>query len=227
LHTKQRRNATAQGGNYRVKLLKLLIVPAVLVFSLVMAGPVFAHNVINATVTTSCENGQICVTLTGSTTTDTQKRIVKLELFGDDTKVGETTLTVPAFDQAHPQFTAKGCFPAVTNGNFNKFSVKVVNVVDENGNDADLTVADNQQKVIFSFDADHRAAVVLFKDLQPCNVPTPTPQTPTPTASAAVTTTLAGTGGFDFRYPLVGLTVLVAGLALLLVSASRGRSSTK
>src|SRR5262249_33298455 len=70
-------------------------------------------------------------------------------------------------------------------------------------------------------------------DTQGCVTPTspspttPTPQTPTPTASAAVTTPLAGTGGFDFRYPLIGLTALVAGLALLLVSASRGRSSTK
>jgi hypothetical protein len=46
-----------------------------------------------------------------------------------------------------------------------------------------------------------------------------------PTATATPAATLAGTGGFDFRFPLIGVTALVAGLALLLVSVSRGRST--
>jgi hypothetical protein len=76
-----------------------------------------------------------------------------------------------------------------------------------------------------------------------CPTPTPTPATPTPatptptqsggsgggtptpTASANTTVALAQTGGFDFRYPLIGLVLLVAGGALFVVSASRGRSS--
>lgn len=72
----------------------------------------------------------------------------------------------------------------------------------------------------------------------PTPTPTPTPTmspspsnggngggSPTPTASANTTVALAQTGGFDFRYPLIGLILLVAGGALFVVSASRGRSA--
>ena len=216
-----------------MKFLKVLIIPAVVLLSVVVATPAFAHDVVRAKVTQTCENGQICVKLEGDTVSGTAKRIVKLQLFSDGTNVGETMLTVPAFDQTNPHFTAKACFPAVTNGNTTKFTVVVANVVDKDNKDSDLTVKDEHGRIIFQFDDEHRDSVVLFEDVQPCIAPTPTPTaTPTPTPTATPTATpaaaaLASTGGFDFRFPLVGLTVLVGGLALLLVSLSRGRSPSK
>jgi len=48
---------------------------------------------------------------------------------------------------------------------------------------------------------------------------------PTASASTVAAVTLAQTGGFDFRFPLIGLVLLVAGGALYLISASRGRSA--
>jgi len=55
---------------------------------------------------------------------------------------------------------------------------------------------------------------------------TPPPPSPSPSPSAATTTSaLAGTGGFDFRFPLIGLVLVVAGGALYLVSTGRGRSA--
>jgi hypothetical protein len=226
-----------------VKLLKILIVPAVLLFSVVMAAPASAHGVTGAKVTPSCENGQICVTLEGTTVDGTAKRIVDLQLFGDDTKVGEAQLTVPAFDANNPHFTVKACFPAVTSGNFTKFTVKVVDVVDSNGNDADLTVQDEHGHQLFSFadegetpaqeqqeDQQNDDAVVLLKDLAACSAPSPSPSPPTSPStspSATTTTTLANTGGFDFRFPLIGLILLVAGGTLYVIGASRGRSTTK
>ena len=68
----------------------------------------------------------------------------------------------------------------------------------------------------------------------PTATPTPTPTaTPTgggngagsPTPTANTTAALAETGGFDFRYPLIGLVLLVAGGTLFVVSASRRRSA--
>ncbi len=75
-----------------------------------------------------------------------------------------------------------------------------------------------------------------FPDKCPSPSPSPSssaPASPAPSSSApaspslaAANTALAATGGLDFRFPLVGLTVLVAGLALFLVSSSRGWRST-
>ena len=54
--------------------------------------------------------------------------------------------------------------------------------------------------------------------------PTPTASTATPTATPSALA-LAPTGGPDLRLPLIGLTVIVAGLALFLISAGRRRPS--
>jgi len=83
----------------------------------------------------------------------------------------------------------------------------------------------------------------------PSGTPTPTPTasaTPTPTGSPTATPTasqpagstptptpsgggagLAMTGGFDFRFPLAGLVLLVAGLSVLGVSLARSRAAAQ
>src|SRR5262249_32055168 len=137
--------------------------------------------------------------------------------------------SLPAFDSksgANDHFKDTKCFK-VLSSNATSFTVKIVKVTsDEAGiNLSDLTLHLSTGDV--AFDEDHQP-ITPVGDTDRCIPPSPpAPQTPTPSASAAVTPTLAGIGGFDFRFPLIGLTALVAGLALLLISASRGRSSTK
>jgi hypothetical protein len=69
----------------------------------------------------------------------------------------------------------------------------------------------------------------------PSSVPSPSPSssggsgggTPESSPTPAAAVALAQTGGFDFRYPLVGLVILVAGAVLYFVSVSRRRSASR
>lgn len=213
-----------------MKVLKLLIVPAVVLISVSMAVPVFAHESTLTVSAAPCQGGQTCIRVTATVPeTGNDERILTFSLFGvkgnNETDLHNTvTVDLPSSNGSKQTVDVTPCFNAVTE-QFDTFRVKLTKVTDKAGTDADLTITFNGHDI--KFDKDH--PLLVLDNIAPCVTQTtpPTPQTPTPTASAAVTTTLAGTGGFDFRYPLVGLTVLVAGLALLLVSASRGRSSTK
>ena len=205
-----------------MKLLKLLIVPAVLLFSVVMAVPASAHEATSLAVTqAACTNGQICINVDVTIpATGNDARQIKFELFGvkgqtvTDLKEG-LIIDLPASTGTAQDLHIKNkCFEAVT-GTFDHFLIKYEGTVS-----GDLTLKDSEGNVIQPGDT------VLDK-ITPCVTQTsPAPTSPSPSA-AATSTTLAGTGGFDFRFPLIGLTVLLAGLALLLVSASRGRSTTK
>ena len=225
-----------KGGNYRVKLLKLLIVPAVLLFSVVMAAPAFAHNASITGLTASCDQtGKICVDFNVTTTGfDDNGRDILLNLRGrkpntsDFVDTGVIPVRVHLTKNLHDK-NFHLCFPGAPPTGFDQFKVKITvppDVLDSQGN----PIKDNEGKPIkndLELDEDSTLTSEAFSASTCVAQTPPTPQTPTPTSSAAAATTLAGTGGFDFRYPLVGLTALVAGLALLLVSASRGRSSTK
>ena len=215
-----------------MKILKLLTVPVVLLLSLAVATPALAHGLAGATVNIKCDQqaGRICVTLEGDIEPGNAARFVFFQVFehGSTTPLDVIEFSLPAFDSgpgANNHFKDTQCFK-VLSSNATSFTVKIVKVTSDaaGSNPSDLTLHLSTGDV--AFDQDHQP-ITPVGDTDRCVAPTPTPQTPTPTASAAVTTTLAGTGGFDFRYPLIGLTALVAGLALLLVSASRGRSSTK
>lgn len=116
------------------------------------------------------------------------------------------------------------CFPDVATSNFDAFEL-------------DLKVVGSE------FDINGKTEVKLGPFVNNCPSPTPTPTapptatpsatpsggsgggSPSPSASANTTVALAQTGGFDFRYPLIGLILLVAGGALFVLSTSRGRSS--
>jgi len=226
-----------KGGNYRMKLLKLLIVPGVFVFSVVLAAPVFAHHLTNAVIVQAqCQGGQICVTLSGNVEPGTDERHVFIDIFaqGSSQPLGEIKFVVPenSTNQSVPMSPETECFHAITASSGTSFILKVMKVTakdDTTAADLTITVQASHQEIEFKgAPPPQQPAVIENVSLTQCvtQIP-PSPQTPTPSASAAVTTTLAGTGGFDFRFPLIGLTALVAGLALLLVSASRGRSSTK
>ena len=222
-----------------MKLFRLLTVPAVLLFTIMMAVPASAHHITEVVLSQTCDKdtGKVCVQLTGSVQPATDERIVTLRLLGQkgsDTpvKVGDVTIKVP---QNHGQTATSFdsgviCF-AASFGTFDTFSIQWVQVTDAAGKPADLSI---KLKTGETFTQGNLPAT-LVTGIKPCTTPAPTP-TPTPTASASPSASasptakavaaLAQTGGFDFRFPLVGLAVLVVGLTLLLVSAGRGRRSS-
>src|SRR2546429_2309394 len=135
-------------GYLHVKLFKLLTVPAVLLFTALMAVPASAHHVTEVVLTQTCnsENGKICVQLTGNIQPQTDVRIVTLQLVGhsgtDTKKVGEATITVPENHGNKPIPFDSGvvCFAAV-GGTFDSFDLVWVKVTNKEGGNADLTTA--------------------------------------------------------------------------------------
>jgi hypothetical protein len=236
-----------------VKLLKLLIVPVVLLASAMMAVPVSAHQLSNATISVACGSGEstgrICVHLTGDIASDNQARFVFVDVFasGTNTSLGEVEFDLPAFNGTAPGCSNNHCditlcFPAITGSSATSFDVKIMKVTSDSAGNMPSDLAfqfPNNVTVQFPRETPFKVATVDKCAAAPTPTPTPTaPATPTPTpsggsgggspspsASANTTVALAQTGGFDFRYPLIGLVLLVAGGALFVVSASRGRSS--
>lgn len=213
-----------------MKFLKVLIVPAVIVVSVMIAVPALAHAVTNVSVTSKCvATGQICIHLSGTIPEQgNEKRTIRFDLFGVNgstvsDRLGEVTFDLPASTGTEQTINVPDqCFTVVT-GAYDHFLVKYEGTV---SGDIQLsktvkdTAGNNQQVRIGAGDT-------VADNIPPCVAPTSTAtQTATPTATPAAAA-LASTGGFDFRFPLVGLTVIVAGLALLLVSLSRGRSPSK
>jgi hypothetical protein len=228
------------GGIYRVKLLKLLTVPAVLLFCAVMAVPASAHALQNAAVTVGCGTGDhaghVCVTLTGDIARGNEERFIFVDVHAQDAtqSLGRISFDLPAFNaDGNNHFSQMKCFPATTGSNATAFTLVVKVTSDARGHtpsDLSLQFATGESVDVT---ANNQPVTAAVDGTDKCPAPTPTPTrtptrtaTPTATPSANTTVALAQTGGFDFRFPLIGLTVLVAGLALFLVSASRGRRST-
>jgi hypothetical protein len=230
-----------KGGKYRVKLLKILIVPAVLLFSVVMAAPAFAHHLNNATITEAqCQNGRVCVTLAGDVAPNTDERHVFIGIFakGSPTqKLDEIKFVVPKNSGNNPISMPPDteCFKALPGDSSASFTLKVMRVTlkdDTTLADLTITVASSHQVIVFNGNDEDQPVAIEKVTLTQCLVqtsPSPSPS-PSPSASASAattTTTLANTGGFDFRFPLIGLILLVAGGTLYVIGASRGRSRTK
>src|SRR5262245_57156327 len=198
-----------------------------------MAAPASAHELTNVVLTTTCNSaGKICVDVTGTIKDGMDKRIVTLDLLGQNgtatpTKLDEKTISIPANHTGQDvQFdSGQICFGAVT-GTFDHFLIKWVSVTDDQGNPADLAItltdASGQQVTFTQKDL----PAILVPNIKPCTSPPPSPSAPAPSPTANTTAVLAQTGGFDYRFPLIGLAVIVAGLALFLVSSSRARRST-
>jgi hypothetical protein len=228
-----------------MKVLKLLAAPAALLFGLVFAVPASAHVLTNVTVTLACQqpSGQVCVTLSGdipATGNDARKVFFDLFATGSNTPLNKTPLEidVPASNGKAQHFTSKPtCFDAVS-GNIASLTVEVVKVTDTQGNLSDLKITigsgPNAPTITFTAQSQPETPVGTTGTCSAAQSPTPGTPTPTPTGgngggsptpSANTTVALAQTGGFDFRFPLIGLVLLVAGGALFVVSASRGRSA--
>lgn len=237
-----------------MKFLKLLAVPAVLFASAVMAVPAFAHTVNTASFTIGCgsdtPNGpasQICVTMNGSLS-NFAERFIFIDVFPKGAALTPAnSLGEKAFDITQgTKLPVKICLPVITNSSATSFTVAIMKITSDKAGKMpadvdfqDVTVngtAFTGSPIVFT--ADQQTPVALTDSATRCEVaqtptPTPTPTqtggsgagSPSPTANTA--TTLAQTGGFDFRFPLIGLVLLVAGGALFVVSASRRSAQTK
>lgn len=227
-----------------MKFVKLLTVPAVLLTSLAFAVPASAHALTNATVAVNCQTqtGKVCVTLSGSIEAGNDERKVVFDLFDQaDLKksLGEITFDLPANHGRNaidlPSTTL--CFEAVT-AKVTSFVVQVVKVTDANGQPSDLSIHITGGANPIAFTPTHQVAVPIGETGE-CAPPASPPPTTTGSGSGSgttgsgagqqtsATTPLAQTGGFDFRFPLIGLVILVAGAVLYFVSVSRGRSASQ
>jgi hypothetical protein len=233
-----------------VKFVKLLTVLAVILITILIAVPAFAHTLGGGTLSQTCDTttGKICLTLAGSVEVGNDARTVEFGLFGvtngteSATALDTMSFNVPANKTGKPlSYTSpRQCFKAITTGGFTSFVVKVTGVIDTlqptqtSDLHLELTITSGNSKPAtkdIQFNAGTQEAVTLISDIKPCLDAPPVVQqasAPSPTATATATataTTLAQTGGFDFRFPLIGVVLLVAGGALYVVSASRGRSA--
>ena len=190
-----------------MKLLKILIVPAVLLFSVVLAAPAFAHQATITNLTASCNSDhKVCFAFDVTTKDfDQNGRDVLVDLV--DTQQNNKVLETKTEHLSATTTHVTDCFNSVVSTT----TSLTIKIHLPQGSDLDL---DESQTSV---------------DTHGCVAPSPSPS-PSPSASASAattTTTLANTGGFDFRFPLIGLTLLVAGGTLYVIGASRGRSTTK
>jgi hypothetical protein len=209
-----------------MKLGKILIAPAVLLCSGMAAVPASAQSLTNATVSVACQTsqGRVCVHLIGDIGRDNKAVDVVFDLFGGispglrNTPVDEVTFQLPAFVSgpgANNHFDEQLCFKPISGPGFDGagFFVKLVKITNDQGKPADLSITTPNGQPIEVGD--------FVGSTGPCSVTTPPPSTPSPG------TALAPTGGFDSRFPLVGLLLLVAGVALSFIGAGRGRRALR
>jgi hypothetical protein len=202
----------------------------VLLISVLLAVPVSANGLSNATLTVGCGNvdhkNQVCITLAGDIEDVNQpERILTFDVFASSdlkTVVDEGKIDVkPNPAKGNEQaFTATLCFPKTATSSAASFVIELVAVTDKNGNAADFQlIAPNQtSKTFVDFDPGSKPIQVATS-----NTCVPPPPTPTPTATP-VSTALAQTGGLDGRFPIAGLVLLGAGLGVFVVARRRERS---
>jgi hypothetical protein len=209
-----------------VKFAKLLIVPAVLLFSGMVAVPASARSLTTATVSVACQmpQGQVCMHLIGDIGKDNEALNVVFDLFGGispglrSSPLDEITFKLPAFDSspgANNHFDKQLCFKQISGPGFDGagFFVRLVKITNDQGQPSDISITTPSGQPINVGN--------FFGAIGPCHATTPPPSSP-PAGSSA----LAPTGGFDFRFPLIGLILLLAGGALYLMNASRRRSAS-
>lgn len=195
-----------------MKLLKLLCIPAVIAAAALAAVPAYAHNATVSNIAVTCTGGtKLCLTFHADLE-NSDGRDVTVTVHGikgtADTTLGTFKVHLtPGQHDYSKDASGKDICVQVTAGQFDSFKVNIV-PTDEENNDLDLTVT----------------GTTTFPG-STCVAASP-PSSPSPSPSASpVAQALAATGGFDYRFPLVGLPILVGGLALLLVTVARGRRS--
>jgi hypothetical protein len=206
-----------------------------------MAIPAFAHHLTNVTVWVVCDKfeGQVIVEVTGTILDGTDNRYIWLDLYDSaDLKNPlngeEVSILVPENHSGKdvPFDSKLVAFPALAHSP-SSLTVQITKVTSDAAGKvpADLVIKGAQlPNGEVDYSADHQP-VTSVGDVGKCQTPaTPPPASAAPPVSAspaATAATLASTGGLDFRFSLVGLVVLIAGAALFVVSAARGRTAGK
>jgi hypothetical protein len=213
-----------------VKILRLLGALAVAAIVALPAAPVHATSVptIASIVTQGCADNKVCVSLTID---NPAAGTIVLELTGHTpgSSVFVDTGARLSFTVVPGTTTYTGCFENVSSftagHDFNTLRVEF----------ASSDIPNLQGTTTKSVSFAPCTSPSPTPTPTPSETPTPTPM-PTPTASQTSTPTpttspvaavLAQTGGFDFRFPLAGLVLLVVGLSVLLLSAARSRSAQR
>jgi hypothetical protein len=225
-----------------VKLVKLLTVPAVLLLSLLMVMPAMAHGLAKATIAVGCGTsgtaGQVCVHIHGDNEDSNLSRYLFFDLFatGSNTSLGEIVFHVNVGNIAagDTTFDETQCFHAVTGNPAATFVVRLVKVTSDAAGQVPSDfqfLAAGQKTPFIDFDGQHSKPVDVGT-AGPCAAPSPSPPSPPspPATNSNPTATptppaLAQTGGFDYRWPIAGLILLLAGLALFVVTSVRRGSA--
>ncbi len=206
-----------------MKLVRLLCIPAVIAATAMGAVTAYAHVATVSNVAATCQGGtKFCLTMHADLEkSEGRDIIVKVVGHKGDADTSLHTFTVhlaPGQQDISKDKDGHNLCVDVTPGQFDSFKIMISK---PEGSDLDLTVEGVD---------DH--GVITIPGTK-CEAPSPSPSaspststgsnvSPTPTPAAQA---LAATGGFDYRFPLIGLPILVAGLALLLVTLARGRRS--
>lgn len=197
-----------------MKLVKLLIVPAMLLLTVALAVPAFAHSATITDLKASCSSDKkVCFDFDVKTRDfDANGRDVLVDLVDTkQNKVLETLKEHLSQDSTHVHDCFTGAIAAAT--------ALTIRIRVPQG--SDLELGDSKTSV--------DTAGCVSSSPSPTATSTPSGSgggSPSPSSSSATTTVaLAQTGGLDFRFPLIGLVLLVAGGTLYVVSASRGRSA--
>lgn len=211
-----------------MKVMKLLGVTVMLVGMLtLLTATAYANHATIETALNCTSQTKVCFDLTVSTSQFPQQgRDITVTLLGHKKGDADAKHFVPVGSSQtvhlNDNLDAKKiqvCFNDVKTSDFDAFEL---NIKPDNAED---------------FDINGKTEVTFGPFANNCPTPTPSPSpsssasaspipSPSPSASANTVAVLANTGGFDFRFPLIGLVVLVAGAALFVVSASRGRSAS-
>jgi hypothetical protein len=201
-----------------VKLFKLLTVPAVVLLAIASAAPASAHEATISKLMAVCGTGRtVCFDFDVVTKEFSPAgRDVIAHLWG---KQGDKNVELA---------TAKVHLTAATTHVHQCFDVAVpagatqlrITLTVPAGSDLELGDSQTSADVTACATATPTPTPSASASASPSGSPSASPSA---SASPAAVAALAQTGGFDFRFPLIGLTVLVAGVALLLVSVGRGR----
>jgi hypothetical protein len=178
-----------------VKLLKLLSVPAAGLAVMLLAVPVYAHNLTNATITLECEKGQISIDIKGDLTDSPKGRTLEVELFGHTSSGWVDTHQGLTFDLTQNQHEYKGTFGGTDLSKYDQVEVRVVKVSGSDGNDLEIQLAGEKQAHSWRYYTGPKHPLATLKSA--CVAPSPSPSpsstpTPTPTPKASPTPTPSG-----------------------------------
>jgi hypothetical protein len=170
-----------------VKLLKLLSVPAAGLAVMLLAVPVYAHNLTNATITLECEKGQISIDIKGDLKDSPKGRTLEVELFGHTSSGWVDTQQGLTFDLTQNQDEYQRTFGSTDLSKYDQVEVRVVEVSGPDGSDLEINGELVEKGSVLGKPIPTSACIAPSPSPSPTPTPTPTPKaSPTPTPSGGL-----------------------------------------